>query len=53
MFRKLKVYLQAVENRAFETDKISFFFLSGVEVLQVLGVEVYYRRLDRVKCKVI
>jgi hypothetical protein len=36
-----------------ETVKLSFFFLSGVEVLQVLGVEVSHRRLDRVKCKVI
>jgi hypothetical protein len=33
--------------------KLSFFFLSGVEVLQVLGIEVSHRRLDRVKCKII
>jgi hypothetical protein len=35
-----------------ETVKVSF-FLSGVEVLQVLGVEVSQRRLDPVKCKII
>jgi hypothetical protein len=53
MFRKLKVFV-------FKRSKIAplrrlkfLFFLSGVEVLQELGVEVYYRRLDRVKCKVI
>jgi hypothetical protein len=49
----MSVYLQAVKNRAFiETVKVSFFFLSGVEVLQELGVEVshdfeiWYRGLN-------
>jgi hypothetical protein len=50
-------YLQAVEDRAFvylHRDGSSLiFFLSGEEVLQVLGVQVSHWRFDRVKCKVI
>jgi hypothetical protein len=41
------IYLQAVENRAlmyvyrnFETVEVVFFFVTGLETLQVLGVEM-------------
>jgi hypothetical protein len=47
--------LQAFENHAFvisiETVEVAF-FVTGLETLQILGVEMDHRRLDRVKCKV-
>jgi hypothetical protein len=50
-------YLQTVENRAcvylYRNGWFGFFFVTGLEILQILGVEMSTRRLDRVKCKVI
>jgi hypothetical protein len=61
---QIRDYIKALNYFIFKRSKIAplcifietvemAFFVTGLETLQILGVEMSTRRLDRVKCKVI